>query len=107
MYRQEFEETVSETGWEQHLSTTGGFTEGGHSKLVIESLKTHIRQLEAASRSSPHCLICLEPYKTPLTSIVCWHVHCERCWLQTLGSKKLCPQCQKITTAADLRRIYI
>ncbi|KAG1168804.1 hypothetical protein G6F70_008893 [Rhizopus microsporus] len=105
--RQEFEETVSETGWEQHLSTTGGFTEGGHSKLVIESLKTHIRQLEAASRSSPHCLICLEPYKTPLTSIVCWHVHCERCWLQTLGSKKLCPQCQKITTAADLRRIYI
>ncbi|KAG0745845.1 hypothetical protein G6F57_007022 [Rhizopus arrhizus] len=105
--RQGFEETVSATGWDQHLNTVSGTTGGDYSKLVIESLKTHIRQLEAASRSSPHCLICLEPYKTPLTSIVCWHVHCEQCWLHTLGTKKLCPQCQKITTPADLRRVYL
>lgn len=106
--RQGFEETVSVAGWDQHLNTLNGNTVGNsQSKLVIDSLKAHIRQLEAASRSSPHCLICLEPYKTPLTSIVCWHVHCERCWLQTLGSKKLCPQCQKITTPADLRRVYL
>ncbi|KAI7862653.1 hypothetical protein BDF14DRAFT_1518407 [Spinellus fusiger] len=78
----------------------------GQSRLVIDSLRSRIQQLEAASISTPRCLICLEPYKTPLASIVCWHVHCEQCWLQTLGSKKLCPQCQKITTPSDLRRVY-
>lgn len=24
------------------------------------------------------------PYDDPVISVVCWHVHCERCWLQTL-----------------------
>ncbi|KAI9275033.1 hypothetical protein EDC94DRAFT_591855 [Helicostylum pulchrum] len=105
--RQGFEETVSVAGWENHLKKEVYRTGESHSKLVIESLKSRIHQLEDASRSTPRCLICLESYKTPLTSIVCWHVHCEQCWLQTLGSKKLCPQCQKITTPSDLRRIYL
>ncbi|KAI8379572.1 uncharacterized protein BYT42DRAFT_331638 [Radiomyces spectabilis] len=107
--RSGFEETVSDIGWERHLARETVLDSGGHagSRLVIESLKSRIHQLEAASRSAPRCLICLEPYKTPVVSIVCWHVHCEQCWLQTLGSKKLCPQCQKITTPADLRRIYL
>lgn len=105
--RQGFEETVSVTGWNNHLKKEVHHTGESHSKLVIESLKSRIHQLENASRSTPRCLICLESYKTPLTSIVCWHVHCEQCWLQTLGSKKLCPQCQKITTPSDLRRIYL
>lgn len=104
--RQGFEETVSVSGWNHHLKKEDYQTEG-HSKLIIDSLKSRIHQLENASRSTPRCLICLESYKTPLTSIVCWHVHCEQCWLQTLGSKKLCPQCQKITTPSDLRRIYL
>ncbi|KAI9481274.1 MAG: hypothetical protein EXX96DRAFT_566095 [Benjaminiella poitrasii] len=115
--RQGFEETVSVAGWNRHLqeeerqdkyllkhSGTGGSS--NHSSLVIESLKARIHELERASISN-NCLICLEPYKTPLTSIVCWHVHCEQCWLRTLGTKKLCPQCQKITTPADLRRVYL
>ncbi|KAG0164403.1 hypothetical protein DFQ28_010530 [Apophysomyces sp. BC1034] len=109
--RSGFEETVSDVGWERHLAqaqtSNSNAAGGGHSRLVIESLKSRLQQLELASRSAPRCLICLEPYKTPLTSIVCWHVHCEHCWLHTLGSKKLCPQCQKITTPADLRRIYL
>ena len=106
--RSGFEETVSDEGWKRSVTTEQYLIpEAGHSRLVIESLKTRIHQLEVASRSAPRCLICLEPYKTPVTSIVCWHVHCEQCWLQTLGSKKLCPQCQKITTPADLRRIYL
>lgn len=105
--RQGFEETVSVTGWNNHLKKESYHTGEGHSKLIIDSLKSRIHQLENASRSTPRCLICLESYKTPLTSIVCWHVHCEQCWLQTLGSKKLCPQCQKITTPSDLRRIYL
>ncbi|KAG0261065.1 hypothetical protein DFQ27_003166 [Actinomortierella ambigua] len=79
----------------------------GDAKLVIEALKGKVRHLEAVNKDVPMCLICLEPYKVPLTSIVCWHVHCEACWFRTLGTKKLCPQCQKITLPKDLRRIYL
>ncbi|KAG0232614.1 hypothetical protein BGW41_001775 [Actinomortierella wolfii] len=79
----------------------------GDTKLVIEALKGKIRHLEVINKDVPMCLICLEPYKVPLTSIVCWHVHCEACWFRTLGTKKLCPQCQKITLPKDLRRIYL
>ncbi|CAO3641535.1 unnamed protein product [Mucor fragilis] len=106
--RQEFEATVSVSGWDQHLKKESHYTTSSknQSSLVIDSLKARIHELESASKSS-NCLICLENYKTPLTSIVCWHVHCEQCWLHTLGTKKLCPQCQKITTPADLRRIYL
>ncbi|KAJ3160646.1 hypothetical protein HDU86_000405 [Geranomyces michiganensis] len=78
-----------------------------NTKLIIDSLKTRIRDLEAAAKTTNKCLICLDPYKTPLVSVVCWHVHCEQCWLQTLGTKRLCPQCQKITAPADLRRVYL
>ncbi|KAF8794479.1 E3 ubiquitin-protein ligase Rnf220 like protein [Argiope bruennichi] len=53
------------------------------------------------------CLICMEPFIKPVVSICCWHVHCEECWLKTLGTKKLCPQCNMITSARDLRRIYL
>ena len=66
-----------------------------------------------SSDSSPsrnpsyRCLICMEPYCVPLTSINCWHVHCEECWMRTLGAKKLCPQCNVITSPADLRKIYL
>ncbi|KAG0042847.1 hypothetical protein BGZ83_012119 [Gryganskiella cystojenkinii] len=79
----------------------------GDTKLVIEALRAKIKHLESANKNAPTCLICLDPYTVPLTSIVCWHVHCEACWMKTLGSKKLCPQCQKITLPKDLRRIYL
>ncbi|OBZ87562.1 hypothetical protein A0J61_04393 [Choanephora cucurbitarum] len=76
--RQGFEESVSETGWQEHLSKEDKVPSAGRSNLLIDSLKARIHQLESASKSA-NCLICLEPYKTPLTSIVCWHVHCEQC----------------------------
>ncbi|KAG0039008.1 hypothetical protein BGZ82_010014 [Podila clonocystis] len=79
----------------------------GDTRLVIDALRAKIKHLESANRNVPSCLICLDPYTVPLTSIVCWHVHCEACWMKTLGSKKLCPQCQKITLPKDLRRIYL
>ncbi|KAF9940197.1 hypothetical protein BGZ65_007787 [Modicella reniformis] len=79
----------------------------GDTKLVIDALRSKIKHLESVNKSVPACLICLESYTAPLTSIVCWHVHCEACWMKTLGSKKLCPQCQKITLPKDLRRIYL
>ncbi|XP_076262283.1 E3 ubiquitin-protein ligase Rnf220-like isoform X3 [Rhynchophorus ferrugineus] len=89
---------------------------------LIEELRNRIRQLEAegaangeqTSSETPtpqpeeyKCLICLEHYKKPVISTVCWHVHCEECWLHTLGSKKVCPQCSMITSPTDLRRIFM
>ncbi|TPX34806.1 hypothetical protein SmJEL517_g02645 [Synchytrium microbalum] len=78
-------------------------------KLVLEALKTRLRHLEdsQATKQSSKCLICLDAYTNPCVSIVCWHVHCESCWLQTIAAKRLCPQCQKITGPVDLRRIYM
>ncbi|XP_029442358.1 E3 ubiquitin-protein ligase Rnf220-like isoform X1 [Rhinatrema bivittatum] len=74
----------------------------------MEILKVQIQELtERLLRSDLYkCHICLESYTVPLTSIQCWHIHCEQCWLRTLGSKKLCPQCSTITSPADLRRVY-
>ncbi|XP_072430508.1 E3 ubiquitin-protein ligase RNF220a isoform X2 [Chiloscyllium punctatum] len=53
---------------------------------TIEALKARIRELERQlSRGDRYkCLICMDSYSMPLTSIQCWHVHCEECWLRTL-----------------------
>nr|XP_023860355.1 E3 ubiquitin-protein ligase RNF220-like [Salvelinus alpinus] len=76
---------------------------------TLDALKTRIRDLEKQmSRGDRYkCLICMDTYTTPLSSIQCWHVHCEECWLRTLGAKKLCPQCNTITSPGDLRRVYL
>ncbi|KAH8292314.1 hypothetical protein KR054_008441 [Drosophila jambulina] len=74
---------------------------------VIESLKAKLRLYESQAQGKYKCLICLEDYKNPAISVSCWHVHCEQCWLKTLGARKLCPQCNSITTPKDLRRIYL
>lgn len=81
--------------------------EAGNPDLVISSLKVRIKELEMKKFEKMKCLICMEPYTNALASISCWHVHCEECWLRTLGAKKLCPQCNMITSPSDLRRIYL
>ncbi|XP_075730903.1 uncharacterized protein LOC142774431 isoform X3 [Rhipicephalus microplus] len=53
------------------------------------------------------CVVCSGPYTTPVVSVCCWHVHCERCWLQTLSAKRLCPQCDAVTCPSDLRKIHL
>ncbi|XP_041126013.1 E3 ubiquitin-protein ligase RNF220-like isoform X7 [Polyodon spathula] len=76
---------------------------------TLEALKARIRELERqlARGDRFKCLICMDSFTMPLTSIQCWHVHCEECWLRTLGAKKLCPQCNTITSPGDLRRVYL
>lgn len=74
---------------------------------VINSLKAKIREYENFIKNKQKCLICLDNYKIPLVSISCWHVYCENCWLYSLGARKLCPQCNMITSPTDLRRIYL
>lgn len=55
----------------------------------------------------PQCLICMDSYRKPLVSVKCWHVYCEKCWLKALGTKKLCPKCKDITSASDLRKLFL
>ena len=74
---------------------------------VIEALKEKIREYETIIKNKSKCLICMDEFRVPVVSICCWHVHCEECWLRTLGSKKLCPQCNMITSPTDLRKIYM
>lgn len=79
-------------------------TASGH---IIEALKEKIREYETIITNKSKCLICMDEYRIPVVSICCWHVHCEECWLRTLGARKLCPQCNMITSPADLRKIYM
>lgn len=74
---------------------------------IIEALKNKIREYETVLRNKSKCLICMDEFQIPVVSICCWHVHCEECWLRTLGARKLCPQCNMITSPTDLRRIYM
>ncbi|XP_071953462.1 E3 ubiquitin-protein ligase RNF220-like isoform X2 [Antedon mediterranea] len=74
---------------------------------LIESLKCQLQDMKENKKESMKCLICMEGYTTPLVSVQCWHVHCQECWLRTLGAKKLCPQCNMITAPAQLRKIYL
>ena len=53
------------------------------------------------------CTICLEPFDRPVVSRICWHVHCEACWAQTILTKRLCPRCNVIVSPSDLKRIYL
>ncbi|XP_059047320.1 E3 ubiquitin-protein ligase RNF220 [Achroia grisella] len=75
----------------------------------IQALKSRIQELETKQNgaSEAKCLICLGGYTSPAVSIQCWHVYCEVCWLQSLRAKKICPQCNAITTTDHLRRIYM
>lgn len=73
----------------------------------INSLKAKIKELESRQNIEAKCLICLSPHVSPAVSIQCWHVYCEVCWLESLRAKKICPQCNAITTTQHLRRIYM
>ncbi|XP_067828945.1 E3 ubiquitin-protein ligase RNF220-like [Heptranchias perlo] len=77
--------------------------------VTSEILKARISELtqKLLRRETYRCHVCMGSYSVPLASIQCWHIHCEECWLRTLGSKKLCPQCNTITSPGDLRRIYL
>ncbi|XP_078514296.1 E3 ubiquitin-protein ligase RNF220-like [Lissotriton helveticus] len=83
--------------------------EAGLAAKTMQMLKEQIQELtqRLLRADSYKCHICLDSYSAPLTSIQCWHIHCEQCWLRTLGTKKLCPQCHTITSPADLRRVYL
>lgn len=88
-------------------SESTGRSTGDGSQHIIEALKAKIHEFEVIIKNKSKCLICMDDFRAPVVSICCWHVHCEECWLRTLGARKLCPQCNMITSATDLRRIYM
>lgn len=88
----------------QRIATIQNNTASAH---IIEALKEKIREYEVIIKNKSKCLICMDEYRVPVVSICCWHVHCEECWLRTLGARKLCPQCNMITSPTDLRKIYM
>ncbi|ESO86621.1 hypothetical protein LOTGIDRAFT_128647 [Lottia gigantea] len=94
--------SISQTTSNSYISNTDS-----SSQELIDALKAKLKDKEDQQKNKQKCLICMDVYKEPLASIQCWHVHCESCWLQTLGAKKLCPQCNTITSSSDLRRIYL
>lgn len=115
-------ETVSESSYETNPSNShSSFNQNSDvenpsvdprdmnssSQSIISALKCRLKEKEGKLEEKHKCLICMESYKVPLTSVQCWHVHCEQCWLKTLGAKKLCPQCNMITSPSDLRRIFL
>ncbi|KIL70284.1 hypothetical protein M378DRAFT_67947 [Amanita muscaria Koide BX008] len=82
----------------------------GDKTALIVALESKVKLLESmrvASTTSLLCRICLDPYTEPTVSTGCWHTCCRECWLRCLGSTKLCPICKRITSATDLRRIYL
>ncbi|KAH8312609.1 hypothetical protein KR044_011669 [Drosophila immigrans] len=100
-------DAMDESASTSHGATSRGSKSAANQTQIIESLKARLRLFEQQAQSKFKCLICIDDYKNPAISVSCWHVHCEQCWLQTLGARKLCPQCNSITTPKDLRRIYL
>lgn len=79
-------------------------------EISDKSEKETIRDLQEENdelRKKSMCNICMDSYRTPLVSVVCWHVSCEECWMRALGTKKLCPQCKVIIQPKDLRKIFM
>jgi len=81
----------------------------GNEKNLIQALESKIKLLESmrvSSSTSSLCRICLDPYTEPTVSTQCWHTCCRECWLRCL-STRLCPICKRITSAENLRRVYL
>ncbi|XP_022241610.1 E3 ubiquitin-protein ligase RNF220-like [Limulus polyphemus] len=76
---------------------------------LIDLLQDRLQDLQKRQQPSPtlKCHFCQDLYKKPVVSVCCWHVHCERCWLQALGVKRVCPQCDTITFPSDLRMLNV
>ncbi|KZS88157.1 hypothetical protein SISNIDRAFT_490342 [Sistotremastrum niveocremeum HHB9708] len=94
----------------------------GDKDALVAALDRKISHLETSQTPSPGvntpvtsenagttslCRICIEVYTEPTVSTGCWHTCCRECWLRCLGTTKLCPICKRITSANELRRIYL
>ena len=73
----------------------------------FHNLQRALRSILDRTAAAPKCAVCWDTLKMPaVTSVNCWHVCCEGCWLRTLGTKRLCPHCSAITNPSDLRKVF-
>lgn len=93
---------VKKNPFKDILDTIPDSTMEDPKEVMLKRLRLQKERLDSAAR----CILCLDSFINPVVSTVCWHVYCEACWCLTLDCKRLCPQCNKITSAEDLRRIY-
>ncbi|KAI0236344.1 hypothetical protein LSAT2_013096, partial [Lamellibrachia satsuma] len=49
-----------------------------------ETTAEDLRTRNTIDKDRVRCSVCREPYKNPVTSVQCWHVYCEACWIQSL-----------------------
>ncbi|KAI6034492.1 hypothetical protein PISMIDRAFT_672636 [Pisolithus microcarpus 441] len=87
---------------ELDLAVLAARSRGDHLALIT-ALEAKINSTPPA----PTCRVCLSQYTDPTVSTGCWHICCATCWLRCLGATKLCPMCLRITSASELRRIYL
>lgn len=76
-------------------------------RLEMGDNKSSAESNASTESSNAKCAVCLDKLSNPVVSVICWHIHCESCWINSLKSKLLCPRCTLITTPDDLRRVYL
>lgn len=62
---------------------------------------------EAGHDPTRWCSQCQGGLKEAAVSLVCWHVHCQKCWFSSLNTKKACRECGTAAKPADLRRVFL
>ncbi|KAI6100285.1 hypothetical protein F5141DRAFT_1009726 [Pisolithus sp. B1] len=93
---------------ELDLAVLAARSRGDHLALItVLEAKINSTVRPRLSPPVPTCRICLSQYTDPTVSTGCWHTCCATCWLRCLGATKLCPMCLRITSASELRRIYL
>jgi hypothetical protein len=80
---------------------------GSAAARVMRALVDRVLRLEASLADAPRCLVCMDAPERPVVSTACWHIFCEACWLRTLATRRVCPQCNTITAPGDLRRVFL
>lgn len=53
------------------------------------------------------CSICLEEFVTPVASLYCGHVFCEKCWKQVITYRRVCPKCKERASPKSLHKIFL
>ena len=91
------EEASSSTSHEESLKPLDQMSPAELKRALVES-----RRECAALRQQVLCNICFDSYTKPVVSVVCWHVHCEQCWLRASAPKKLWSPVQNHHTAQGL-----
>jgi len=53
------------------------------------------------------CSQCQGSMAEAVVSLTCWHVHCKKCWLTQLATKKVCSECMRPAKPQDLRKVFL